>query len=588
MEHCPDPGGVAWHDGRVRQRRRHGAGALAVLVAVTAGCVDLGDDTDGASTTTDVAPIVTTAPDSTLPPLSTWPAGVVWGDFADGAIEFNLPTEPGAESVRSAEGPAGRVAVGRTTASSGALGPINDLSDARIWYLEGDQWHAVEDTGVPNGTSALYDIASWSGGYVAVGFHADAFERHATAIVLTSTDGRNWTLTSRLPSTWSAWASRVRITATGAVLVEVSIAVCNDGAQFVNDTRNLITAPALWSAVAPTGTYNQLPTTALAALSPEKPTPSDGAGCFADFASMPDDERAATFGTKLGSIAAVGERLVVLDPAATTVSVTDDLTEWTLVALPDAVEDPLGSLLYADANGRINVVTVSSRPLGAGYVAGAADPDAWVSTAWVETEDGALQRVPPWRPLYAKNLTFVQLEQREGVVRLVAVAPSGSPGAPPAVRVVESGPTAPQPPPTCTPGPFADCNFVTLDGAQLAGADLGGIQLYAATINGGTLDNANLDRAQLSRATINGASLTGAYLTTSNMLGARVIQANLTGASLAYADLTAASFAGSILTGALLDGATTDGATVDAATTCPSGQPPAPSAGLVITAACGL
>lgn len=553
----------------------------------TAGCVDFGDDADDGSTTTAPTVVSTAAPETTLAPLSTWPAGVVWGDFTNGQIESNLPAEAGAIAVRSADGPAGRVAVGRTIGSSGALGPINDLADGRIWYQEGESWQPVEDTGLPNGTSALYDIAAWSGGYVAVGFHATGYERQATAVVLTSTDGRSWTLTSELPSTWSGWGSRARITSSGAVLVEVSIAVCNGGAQFVNEPA-AVTVPALWTAVAPTGIYNQLPTTALAALSPEKPTPSDVDGCFADYFTVPEDEQAAAFGTKLGSIAAIGERLVVLDPAATTVSVTSDLTEWSRLDLPDAVEDPLGSLLYADANGRINVVAVSNRPLGAGYVAGATDPDSWVSTAWVEADSGALQRVAPWRPLYAKNLTFLELEQVEGVVRLLAVAPSGSPGAAPAIRVVESGPTAPQPVPTCTPGPLANCNFVTLEGPQLAGADLGGIQLYAATINGGALDNANLDRAQMARASINGASLTGAYLTGANLLGARIGQANLTGASLAYADLTAASFAGTVLSGAFLDGAAMDGTTVDATTTCPNGQPPSPNAGSVITAACVL
>jgi hypothetical protein len=558
------------------------------LLVATAGCVDFGDDTDGGSTTTAPASVSTAAPDTTLAPLSTWPAGVVWGEFADGTIEFNLPpAEPGATAVRSVDGPAGRVAVGRTVGSSGTLGPINDLAAARIWYQEGESWRAVESTGVPNGTSALYDVASWSGGYAAVGFRADGYERQATAVVVTSTDGRTWTLAGELPSTWSGWGSRVRITSTGVVLVEVSIAVCNGGAQFVNEPAR-VTVPALWTAAAPTGTYNEVPTSALAALSPDKPTPSDVEGCFADFFTVPEDEQAAAFGTELGSIAAIGERLAVLDPAATTLSVGDGLTEWSRMALPDAVGDPLGSLLYADANGRINVVAVSNRPLGEGYVAGATDPDAWVSTAWVETAGGALQRVPPWRPVYAKNLTFLDLELREGVVRLLAFAPSASPGAPQALRVAESGPTAPQPAPTCTPAPLANCNFVTLDGAELTGADLGGIQLYGATINGGALDNANLDQAQMARVTFNGTTLTGAYLTGANLLGARFTQANLTAASLAYADLTAASFTGSVLAGAILGGAAMDGTTVDAATTCPNGQPPTPNAGSVIIVACAL
>lgn len=512
---------------------------------------------------------------------------MVWGAFADGQVEFNLPTEPGTLPVRSVEGPAGRVAVGRAVGSSGEFPGVNDLSQARIWYLEGEEWRTVEHTGLPNGASALYDIASWSGGYVAVGSSAAGYASQATAVVLTSADGRNWTVTSQLSTTWSGWGSRVRITSTGEVLVEVSIAVCSVDSRFIDD-GNQVTVPSLWAAVAPTGNYNQLPANTLAAISPTKPTPADGFGCVTDYFSVPEDEREADFGRRLGSLAAVGERLVVLDPTSTTVSVTDDLNTWNSTRLPGAVADPLGSLLYGDGNGRINVVTMSSRPLGAGYVPGSTDPDAWVSTAWVENEDGDLQRVAPWRPVFAENLTFVGLEQRDAVVRLLALAPAANPGDPQVLRIAESAPTTPQPAPTCTPGPLADCNFVTLEGAELANADLGGIQLYGATIRGGTFTNANLENAQLARATIEGASFAGAYLTTATLLATRFVDTDLTGASMAYADLSAATFVGSVLTNAIVGGAVTDGTTVDAATTCPSGQPPAAGAGVVIAVACGL
>ena len=563
--------------------------ALAATLAVVAtGCFGLDDNSTDSSTTTS-APVVAPT-DTTAAPiqLTTWPAGVVWGDFADDTTLADLPNDGVSRAVASATGPAGTVAVGRFSGSSGVEGSIQDLSSAMIWYLDGDAWKLADSTGLPNGTSALYDVAAWSGGFVAVGFHADGYHRHANAVVLTSADGRTWTFASELPSIWSGFGSRVRVTTSGATLVEVSMTVCTDDAMFVNsDPADLLTVPQLWAAPAPSAAYDQLPATSLAALSPKRPTPSDAGQCLADFGSVAEDERAATFGAELGDVAAVGDRLAVLEPDATAVSITSDLRNWTRVALPDPPDQPLGSLLFADPNGRINVVTVSDRPLGDGYAAGTVDPDSWISTAWVEGADNTLQRVPPWRPLHTLGLTFQRLEVRDGVVRLMAQAMADAPGAAPVLRVAESSPAAPQPPPTCQPAALADCNFVTLDGAQLSGVDLGGIELYGATISNSDLSGAHLGYAELSRATIVNTSFAGADLNTSRLRAARVTQSDMTSTVLSYADLSAATFVGTTLSGANLLGASTEGTTVDATSTCPDGAPPDPASS-IITRACRL
>lgn len=563
------------------------AALSAACGLLVSGCFGLDDDgaTDATTTSTAVAPQETTTPPVAL---TTWPAGVVWGDFADDTGTSDLPDDGVSRAVASATGPAGTVAVGRFSGSSGAEGPIADLSTAMIWYRDGDTWQLADSTGLPNGTNALYDVAAWSGGFVAVGFHADAFRRHATPVALVSTDGRTWRLASQLPTTWSGFGSRVRITDRGAVLVEVSMTVCTDDALFMNsDPADVLTVPALWVATAPDATYSQLPASTLAALTPKRPTPSDAGQCLADFASVPEDERAATFGAALGDIAAVGDRLAVLEPDASVVSVTSDLNGWTHVPLPDPPERPLGSLLFADANGAMNVVTVSDRPLGDGYAPGSTDPDSWISTAWVEVGGSTMQRVEPWRPIYSLGLTFMGVEQRDGVVRLVAQAMADAPGATPVLRVAESSPSAPQPAPTCDPGPLVDCNFVTFDGAQLAGADLSGIQLYGATILNSDLSGASLGYAVLSRASVVGTSLTGADLTTARLNAARIDGSNLTSTALAYTNLSAATFVATTLTGANLLGATAEGTTIDPTSTCPDGTAPDP-ASAILARACRL
>ena len=217
-------------------------------------------------------------------------------------------------------------------------------------------------------------------------------------------------------------------------------------------------------------------------------------------------------------------------------------------------------------------------------MAGAVDPDSWISTAWVEVAESSLQRVEPWRPLYTLGLTFQRLELRDGVVRLVAQAMADAPGAAPVLRVAESSPSAPLPPPTCQPAPLADCNFITLDGVQLAAADLGGIELYGATITNSDLSATNLAYAQLSRTSIVNTSLVGSDVNTARMQATRITQSNLTSTVLAYADLSAATVVGTTLTGANFLGARTEGTTVDATSTCPDGAPPSAGTAIIVQA----
>jgi hypothetical protein len=560
------------------------AAGLASLLLLTSGCFGLEDESSSSSTSTSApAAPPDTSTVTTLPATGAWPAGVVWSDFVS---ETDAPQDLPPGAVATASGPNGTVAVGRSSASSGALGSVIDLSEAKIWASTDEGWQEM-DTRLGNGTSALYDVAAWQGGYVAVGFHADAYERLATAVVLTSTDGRDWAVTTQLPAIWSAWGSRVRVTSSGAVLVEISMAVCSAASDFVNNP-DPITVPALWSAVAPTGTYAQLATGALAALSPPTPTPIDDVGCYVDFGGTPEDQRRATFGTKLGDIAAIGDRFAVLNPDATTVSITTDLATWTPITLPEAVDQPLASLLYSDAGGRINVVTISPRPLGDGYVAGTVDPDAWVATVWVEDATGALQRISPWRPLYALGLRLPRLELRDGVIRLVGYAMTDAPGGSLLPQVATSQPAPIEGAPTCAPAPAANCNFVTLDAAQLSGADLTGIQMYGATITNANLAGAKLQNARLARANIAATSMAGADLTGADLTATRFTSTDLTSAVFAFTDVSAATFTGSNLAGATFAASAMDSTVVDASTTCPDGAPAAAADALVLATACRL
>lgn len=572
------------------RRWERAAVLAATLVVVTTGCFD--DDVDPTAPSSTPAAADTATPGSdpaaTAPPTTTpagpvaRPAGVAWSGFVD---ETSAAPDLPVGAVATATGPGGSVAVGRISASSGALGSVNDLSDAAIWLSGAGGWEEI-DPRLENGTAALYDVAAWQGGFVAVGFHADAYERVANAIVLTSTDGRNWGLVAVLPSQWSGWGSRVRVTPSGAVLVEVLVEVCSEKSEFVN-ALDPITAPSLWSAVAPTGTYTQIPSTAFPALSPEIPTPSDQVGCFY-FANTPEDQRRERYGAKLGDIGVIGDRLAVLDPDASALSVTSDLTNWSRIELPEPVTNPLGALLYGSPEGRITVVAISQRPLGAGYVAGATDPNAWVSTVWEETPSGELLRIPPWRPLRSENKEFVRIERRDATVRIIAAAPVDLPAAFPQLQVATSDAAQLDPQPSCTPGAGADCSFIALTGSQLAGADLAAINLYGATLSGVNLDGANLAYANLQRATIDGSSLVGTNLTLSSAFAVRVNASNLTSAVLFGADVSSATFTGTNMSGATFANATLDSALTDGASLCPDGAAPGGSDSLVLRTACRL
>lgn len=107
-----------------------------------------------------------------------------------------------------------------------------------------------------------------------------------------------------------------------------------------------------------------------------------------------------------------------------------------------------------------------------------------------------------------------------------------------------------------------ECQFCTLNGADLQGKNLSGVNLQGAKLRGANLTGANLsnanlmgadlsgailDRANLTAASLDGATLNGVRMKLVNLTGAKLQATRLQGSNLEGADLTHADFQGADL-----------------------------------------
>jgi uncharacterized protein YjbI with pentapeptide repeats len=95
--------------------------------------------------------------------------------------------------------------------------------------------------------------------------------------------------------------------------------------------------------------------------------------------------------------------------------------------------------------------------------------------------------------------------------------------------------------------PYADLDFVTLNGANMTGADLKASQMRWATMERVSFNGANLDNALLMNTDLRGADFRGASLQ-----GTGFADADLTGANFNGDDLRSVDLGSAILTGAQL------------------------------------
>jgi hypothetical protein len=490
-----------------------------------------------------------------------------------------------------ATGGGGMVAVGDGYVQGSAF---NAAFVGFIWFTtDGVSWQRFDPRDILGGRNMsvfMEDVTATADGFIAVGSVASLKSRGTSeVVVLRSADGKTWSVASRISAKTSLGVTAIR-TAGARLVLEGYLAPC-DPHSGPNDGSAIAQATRVWQSLDGGATWLDVD---LAAATPVlqagEPAPADAASCpdpARDYQAF--HERFSTRGSIIG---VTDGRLVALSEDGGTVAVSsEDLSTWTTAPVPGAVAAPapdgtaataaITTLLTSDASGWILRSLQRRRDAAEVQLNYGCDVRWWRSTdrgaTWVPGLAG--------RPINACTGGFFSFRPRsDGSITYFMIDAPVTPAPGGSFMTSTGGPVSQWD--RCTPGPKADCAFVTMDGVGSAAGgpavDWSGIDLGGATLTGVTLAGASLPGANLAGAVISG-DLSGA---------------NLKGASLGYATITA-SLAGANLTGAYafrtVFGGDLTGAklTADALTlvvflpgaTCPDGKPPITAEG---AAACRL
>jgi hypothetical protein len=463
-----------------------------------------------------------------------------------------------------------------------------------MWFTtDGASWQRFDPRDILGGRNmsvAMVNVIATTDGFIAVGSVASLKSKGASElVVLRSANGRTWSVASRVAANASLGVKAIRAAGTRLIL-EGYEATC-DARSGPNDGDVLARAMRVWQSLDGGATWLDVD---LAGADPVlragEPAPANPSACpnpSTDYKAI--QERFASHGSILG---VADGRLVALSEDGSTVAVSsEDLSTWTTAPVPGAVaaappdgtpaNKPIATLLTRDTSGWILRSVQPRRDASGAELAYGCDIRWWRSTdtgaTWVPGVAG--------RPTGACTGGFFSFRERSdgSVVYFMIDAPvTPAPGG--AFMTSTGGPVSQWD--RCTPGPKADCAFVTMDGiGSTPGSppvDWSGIRFAGATLTGVALAGAALPGADLAGAVISG-DLSGA-----NLKGATLSYTTIT-ASLAGADLTGAyafrSVFGGDLTGAKV---TADDLTLVVflpGATCPDGKPPSAGEG---AAACRL
>lgn len=474
-------------------------------------------------------------------------------------------------------GDAGLVVAG--TGQAGGSG--SRIAVGLIWHsLDGETWERFDPRtllGGRNTSVAVRAVTTTSTGYIAAASVASVDDDAAPGsriAVLRSTDGRSWSVASYLDDDRLLGVEALHAAADRIVLVGYG-AACSRRLGFNDESAVLPRAPRAWQSRDDGATWQAVDLTAAApVLEPGEPAP--GSAPCPDPGNDPlgFQERFWFKGSFAGMI---DGRLVVLarDGSATAAS-DGQLSTWTIAQVPggsatagpggDAPRRPSATLLTGGTTGWILRSLQPRRDESGVQLEFGCDVRWWRSTdagaSWVSGIEG--------RPLRSCSGGFFSLhEHADGSVTLLFREAPVHPNPGAAYRTSHGGPVSDWR--ACTPGPGADCAFVTLD--QLGGdvpVAWAGIDFAGASLTRVRLDGADLEGAHLGGAVIEGdlrrARLAGAYL------GYATITGTLAGADLEGAQLFRTTLGGD-LTGVSFGDAFLHYVTFLPGTTCPDGAP---------------
>ncbi len=506
-----------------------------------------------------------------------------WSAGAKPALEMQVGATATRDGVMVATGVGHAQDAGRNQV---LIGFIWSTTDGVTW----GRFDPRDILGGRNVSVLLSDVTATADGFVAVGSVVPVRSKQASElVVLRSTDGKTWSVASRLSARWSLGATAIRAAGSRLVL-EGYEATCdphggpNDGTIMAKATR-LWQSPddgATWIAVDLAG--------ADPALAAGEPGPANASACpdpAAGYTAF--HERFATRGSVVGLVD--GRLVAVSEDGGTLAVASEDLSTWTLAPVPGAIaapgpdgmpaKSPLASLMTSDASAWILRSLQHRRDAAGAQLPYGCEVRWWRSTdhgvTWVAGVAG--------RPVKACSGGFYSLRVRsDGSVLYFMIDAPVTPNPGGSYLVSTGGPVSQWD--RCTPGPQANCAFVTMAAVGSApgqpaviwpGIDLSGARLTGAALAGADLSGANLTGAVVD-GDLSGAKLAGASL------GYATITGKLAGADLSGITSYATVFGGD-LTGAKVKGGVLTRVTFLPGTTCPDGRPSTSGEG---AAACRL
>jgi hypothetical protein len=251
---------------------------------------------------------------------------------------FQVPNDPRVFMPRqAAAGPQGIVVAANARANNVSLGASNPTAAVGVLWSspDGTSWTLFDLREVLGGTAIVADVwglAATDDGFIAVGTAGPTDESAPqSGFILTSRDGRAWSVAERLTGTWSMAALRVfvgdrRLAVTGWEKV------CRDpnlGTLYGAGAGHL----RLWVSDDGGSTWSE---ESMDGAAPVLDTPEE-APPPADCPPITDTEALAGFETSGSVLGLADDRVAAMSATADQVAVSStDLASWTFADLPDA------------------------------------------------------------------------------------------------------------------------------------------------------------------------------------------------------------------------------------------------------------
>lgn len=483
----------------------------------------------------------------------------------------SYPPVPGFGTLRSfdptaaVKGPQGWVVTGTIAALPSNSDVYVHSQRGVVWFSpDARTWERIDLRDVVGADNELTvdSVIANGDGYLAVGSIApQGFDQtsNSRGIVLSSPDGRTWTTTAELPTTFDSLATGIHPLGSQLVISGEEW-VCGNVSLLFSGPYGPDRRQVLWTSADGGTSWTRVDLTGVEMFAEPASTPAAPEQCPDSRGSLPEP-----VDTRVGFIDVAGDTLVIGSRDGATVLASEDLATWRSASLTGGeTNDAARRQVVVD--GEDLVIVGPDRPFSPWEGSTRRLPTGVRNFAWRSTDGGATwAAIEGPHPESADELPTIY-PQPDGSV--IALSDSN-------VSVSTAGPL--EAPPPCTLETGGSCTFTLIDGADLSAQSLAFVDLTGSLIRNSNLAAADLSNAVLAGTEFADSDLTGAILAAANLTDS-IVDGSFRDVDMSYVDLTRSHFTGADLTGANFAGATLAregerGPTFLAEVICPDGQP---------------